>query len=159
MSDDERLEQVKLDPAQRERAERLIDKVEVDPDQAAWEIISLRVRLERAEAERERLHEINTRLIAEVAEYTHSFQLFDSAMRRATKLWQEATGQEEVWPDGAKLAAFLIGRVKAAEARIAELEGALRAALNELGVPQPGYPMPVANAVAILRALLEKGKR
>jgi hypothetical protein len=34
------------------------------------------------------------------------------------------------------------------------LREAIRAALNELGVPGPGYPMPVANAVAILEAAL-----
>lgn len=34
------------------------------------------------------------------------------------------------------------------------LRDAIHAALNELGVPQPGYPAPVANAVEILRAAL-----
>lgn len=34
------------------------------------------------------------------------------------------------------------------------LREAIRAALNELGVPGPGYPAPVANAVDILRAAL-----
>jgi hypothetical protein len=31
---------------------------------------------------------------------------------------------------------------------------AIERALNELGVPQPGYPVPVANAVEILRTSL-----
>lgn len=34
------------------------------------------------------------------------------------------------------------------------LRGALIAAQRELGVPQPGYPMPVANAAEIIRAAL-----
>jgi hypothetical protein len=34
------------------------------------------------------------------------------------------------------------------------LREAIRAALNELGVPQPGYPAPVVNAVEILSAAL-----
>lgn len=34
------------------------------------------------------------------------------------------------------------------------LKAAIEAALNELGVPQPGYPAPVANAVATLKAAI-----
>ncbi len=33
---------------------------------------------------------------------------------------------------------------------------AVRAALNELGVPQPGYPQPVANAVEILNKAMAR---
>jgi hypothetical protein len=36
-------------------------------------------------------------------------------------------------------------------ARVKELEHRIRRALNELGIPQPEYPAPVANAVSILR--------
>jgi hypothetical protein len=39
----------------------------------------------------------------------------------------------------------------AAEARVEVLEERIRRALNELGIPQSGYPAPVANAVSILR--------
>lgn len=39
-------------------------------------------------------------------------------------------------------------------ARCERLERHIQDALNELGVPQPGYPQPVANAVYILRAAL-----
>lgn len=35
---------------------------------------------------------------------------------------------------------------------------AIQRALNELGVPQPGYPQPVANAVEILSAALTKSR-
>jgi hypothetical protein len=45
---------------------------------------------------------------------------------------------------------------RAHEALVAEIEtlrSAIDAALNELGVPQPDYPAPVANAVAILAAV------
>ena len=38
---------------------------------------------------------------------------------------------------------------------LADLRTAIRAALCELGEPQPGYPAPVANAVEILRAALQ----
>lgn len=37
---------------------------------------------------------------------------------------------------------------------VEELRSAMRRAANELGVPQPGYPAPVANAANILRAAL-----
>lgn len=37
-----------------------------------------------------------------------------------------------------------------------ELKDALIRASNELGIPQPGYPAPVANAANILKAALAK---
>lgn len=49
--------------------------------------------------------------------------------------------------------------MQAAKARVEALEEALRAAKNELGVPQPGYPMPVANACAIIDAALAAGRK
>ena len=39
-----------------------------------------------------------------------------------------------------------------------ELKHALICARNELGVPQPGYPAPVANAANIIQAALDKAK-
>ena len=39
---------------------------------------------------------------------------------------------------------------------VERLRSAIDAALHELGVPQPRYPAPVANAVDILRAALEE---
>ena len=44
---------------------------------------------------------------------------------------------------------------EAAANRIKELEAALRAIINELGEPQPGYIAPVANAARIARKALE----
>jgi hypothetical protein len=41
--------------------------------------------------------------------------------------------------------------VARAEAKVNELEHRIRRALNELGIPQAGYPAPVANAVSVLR--------
>ena len=38
--------------------------------------------------------------------------------------------------------------------KMIQLESAVKAALDELGVPGPDYPAPVANAVEILRAAL-----
>ena len=35
-----------------------------------------------------------------------------------------------------------------------DLRHAIEMALNELGVPQPGYPQPVANAVEILQTAI-----
>ena len=40
------------------------------------------------------------------------------------------------------------------DAENARLRGALQSIMNELGVPQPGYPQPVANAYEIARAAL-----
>jgi len=51
---------------------------------------------------------------AEVRDYDASFELYDNAMRRATKMWQEESGNKEVpriWPDGAKLVAWLISKM------------------------------------------------
>ena len=39
---------------------------------------------------------------------------------------------------------------------VGELLEAIDKALHELGVPQPGYPAPVANAYDILRVALDK---
>ena len=39
--------------------------------------------------------------------------------------------------------------------QLAEARNAAQRALNELGVPQPGYPQPVANAVEILTSALK----
>ncbi|KKM99966.1 hypothetical protein LCGC14_1142600 [marine sediment metagenome] len=35
------------------------------------------------------------------------------------------------------------------------MRDSIRMALDELGVPQPGYPAPVVNAIEILHAALE----
>lgn len=40
---------------------------------------------------------------------------------------------------------------------VRELRDAIQRALNELGVPQPGYPAPVANVVEILGNALAAG--
>jgi len=45
---------------------------------------------------------------------------------------------------------FLDGRAE----RVAELEDAIAAAMNELGIPQDDYPAPVANAYEVLRVVL-----
>jgi hypothetical protein len=43
--------------------------------------------------------------------------------------------------------------------KLAMLQHAVQAALNELGVPRPDYPAPVSNAVLILMAALEASRR
>jgi hypothetical protein len=45
-----------------------------------------------------------------------------------------------------------------AEAEVERLRAAVTAACNELGVPQPGYPAPVANAAQILTEALEANR-
>ena len=45
------------------------------------------------------------------------------------------------------------------EALLARAEAALREIRDELGVPQPGYPAPVANAANIARAYFAEGGR
>ena len=44
----------------------------------------------------------------------------------------------------------------AAEERINKLRKAIKSAMNELGVPQLGYAVPVANAYEILQSILEE---
>lgn len=53
-----------------------------------------------------------------------------------------------------------ICKEEAAESRAARLLTAMKEIRDELGVPQPGYPAPVANAARIARAALaaEEGK-
>ncbi len=46
-------------------------------------------------------------------------------------------------------------RAEAAESALTEALDAMRRALDELGVPGPGYPAPVENAVNILRSQIE----
>ena len=50
-------------------------------------------------------------LDAENADWQQSFDLYDKAMRRGTKIWQEATGNTHVWPDAAALTAWLLERL------------------------------------------------
>ncbi len=49
--------------------------------------------------------------LAKNKEWEASFKLYDDAMRRGIKLWQVATGKTEVWPDAAKLTAWLLHRI------------------------------------------------
>lgn len=52
----------------------------------------------------------------EIEDWEASFNLYDNAMRRATKMWQEASGHDEVprvWPDGAKLMAWMLDKMDA----------------------------------------------
>jgi hypothetical protein len=43
--------------------------------------------------------------------------------------------------------------------RISELEEAIQASLNELGVPTPDYPAPIHNAVTFLSQALSKSRQ
>lgn len=46
--------------------------------------------------------------------WNQSFELYDSAMRRGTKLWQGVT-EHEHWPDAAKLTAWMVERIELLE--------------------------------------------
>ena len=43
-------------------------------------------------------------------EWEASFKLYDDAMRRGIKIWQDATKRTRIWPDAAQLTAWLIQR-------------------------------------------------
>lgn len=51
----------------------------------------------------------------ENAEWRQSFDLYNSAVQRGVKLWQErhSEGTPEVWPDGAQMVAWLIEQLTA----------------------------------------------
>lgn len=45
---------------------------------------------------------------------------------------------------------------KSLQSRLAKARDAMRNAMNEIGVPQPGYPAPVGNAYDILSRCLDE---
>lgn len=49
-------------------------------------------------------------LEAKNEEWEASFKLYNNAMRRGTKIWQDATRRTRIWPDAAQLVAWLIQR-------------------------------------------------
>ena len=51
-------------------------------------------------------------LAEELEEYETSFRLYDDAIRRGTKLWQEKTGRTETLPDTAALVEWLLTELK-----------------------------------------------
>lgn len=65
---------------------------------------------------------------------------------------------DEGWMIGWFANAIETAKMAQAKASVVErdrLRGAIRAALDELGVPGPGYPAPVSNAVGILREAVD----
>lgn len=60
------------------------------------------------------------RLRCELEEHEAGFNLYWEASRRATKMWQEKTGEEGTWPDMAHLIVWLMDRLKEQETVIAE---------------------------------------
>ena len=63
------------------------------------------------------------RLAATLAEWEQSFDLYDAAMRRGTKMWQDATGDRHTFPDTAKLVAWLLAQLADAKDLIDRAEG------------------------------------
>lgn len=91
-------------------------------------------------------------LLDELEEWEESFELYDNAMRRGTKMWQNASGNPyKVWPDGAVLIAWLMERLEEYETID---PGALRMAADEL----PSTAEPRAAHLRRIAALVE-GKR
>lgn len=93
--------------------------------------------------------------------YTGDDWLIGTGQTQDNKTWCVTTDRvpmSELALDGAEHDARLIALMRnTMPALLAERErhvAAMRAALNELGVPQPGYPAPVVNAVNLLGAAL-----
>lgn len=51
------------------------------------------------------------KLEKELVDFEASFEIRWDADQRAIKLWQEATGKEDVWPDHADLCVFLMSEI------------------------------------------------
>lgn len=91
----------------------------------------------------------------------------DHPLMIAWKAWQKTPDYENSFKwlahdqhrQGSMWAVFMAG-FNSANARglrpeaVKQVVDGIRSALNELGVPQPGYPAPVANAVKILTEAL-----
>ena len=75
----------------------------------------------------------------------------DVARADECRVAAEAERDEE--HEGAVMAKACVVKL---EDRVAVLEKAITDALHELGIPQPGYPMPVSNAVVILHLALDR---
>jgi hypothetical protein len=54
------------------------------------------------------LREEIEKLYNEIKAYDQSFALYDEASRRAIKMWQEKTGNKDMWPDQAHLIVWLL---------------------------------------------------
>jgi GGDEF domain-containing protein len=89
------------------------------------------------------------RLIRNVYDNRQSVYRWEGDLADALLAWHDAETREE--HDRAERLAL---RVRDLYAETRALREGIRTALNELGVPQPGYLSPVANAVEILSALL-----
>ncbi len=85
----------------------MVEAPQAAPDDTANLISALSAKLAEVERERDELQE--------------TFDIRWEADRRATKEWQEVTGQELTWPDHVDLVCFLATRRKLGEA----LEGAI----------------------------------
>lgn len=69
----------------------------------------------RAALEAERLSVALDKATAELANYKASYEVFHDAGKRATEMWQKATGDTRTWPDHAKLCVWLLERLADAE--------------------------------------------
>jgi hypothetical protein len=87
---------------------------------------SLTVRLAGATAVAKVAESRVTALTAKVGELTATFDLMWAADQRAIKQWQEATGQDHIWPDRAKLTTWLLERNDALTTKLAGLRETLR---------------------------------
>ena len=49
--------------------------------------------------------------LEKIKEFEASFELYDDASMRAIRMWQDATGEESIWPDQAYLIVWLMDKV------------------------------------------------
>jgi hypothetical protein len=94
-------------------------------------------------------------LEARIKEYDASFQLYDGAMRRGTKMWQVAHPESaHTWPDAARLAAWLMEGIETLKKAIEEALD-----LDSRSSTEEGHKEDVVRAMGILRATLAAGEK
>lgn len=72
-------------------------------------------------------------LEAELAEHVHLFDMRWKAGQRAIKRWQETTGRGNTWPNHTDLLVYLMEKLEAAEAELAEARKALVPSNSRMG--------------------------
>lgn len=119
------------------KLERLAEKFQLERDEARAEIERLRAEFERYKAG-----------VVLQSGIVDSVKLLEELRTDNARLQARVAELEEHVCRYEKRNIELVGQTD-------RLREALEAAANELGVPQPGYPAPVANAAEILRAALD----
>jgi len=71
-------------------------------------------------------------LETQLAERDASFELYWSASMRGIKMWQEATGEDMVWPDQAHLIVWLLEKLTQVEEELVEANEEISALVQAL---------------------------